>query len=202
MNWLIGWAALTTFNPAIGQRPLRPSRRPVDGGERGLKGLAAAEEQTLPTCDRTNPSATKSAPRPLGAMPRRPALFSRRPFHAAWVMRHSSDADDLKLALDAATAAMNSHVPRCGSRPSSSTATGCAPDSHSATAPCWAPRRQAMPLRHRREHHRRRPHPLQRPHSNAVQARPRRDSIRESHLTRDQAPRPHLPCDRPQREGR
>jgi len=33
-------------------------------------------------------------------------------FHAAWVIRHTDNADDLELALTHATAAMNQHVPR------------------------------------------------------------------------------------------
>ena len=114
MNWLIGWAALTASQPAIAgkDRCDRPADQLAEVSAT-LKGLAAAEEQDA--ADMRDDKADRDQDRVKTAKSYAKKGWLCTPedrFHAAWVMRHSSDANDLKLALDEATAAMNGHVPR------------------------------------------------------------------------------------------
>jgi len=114
MNWLIGWAVLTASQPAIAgkDRCDRPADELAEVSET-LKGLAAAEEQDAADMRDDKADRDKDRAKTAKSYAKKGWLCTPEDqFHAAWVMRHNSDADDLKIALDAATNAMNGHVPR------------------------------------------------------------------------------------------
>ena len=114
MNWLIGWAALTASQPAIADEycNVRPDQTAVRVNE-SLKALAEAEQRDAAEGKPGKKERDAKRVEEVHTFFENGFLCTPEDkFNAAWVLRHSSNSDHLKLALEQATAAMNAHVPR------------------------------------------------------------------------------------------